>query len=47
MAKGTIVIRVYLRDWYMIRRIYKAEREESACSYFKRLAKYLENEKRK
>jgi len=45
MTKATLVIRIYLKDLRIIRSIFKAEREETACSYFKRLAEYLKNDK--
>ncbi|MHA1353742.1 MAG: hypothetical protein ACTSR1_01020 [Candidatus Heimdallarchaeota archaeon] len=45
ISKGTIVIRMYLKDFRKIKRIFKAERDESAASYFERLAKWLEEKK--
>jgi len=41
--KGSIAIRIYLSDWRKVRKIFKAEPNETAISYFHRLSKWMQD----
>ena len=49
MKQGTIVIRIYLKDYNRIRKAIPAMKDETVIAYFKRVASALEefNEVRK
>jgi len=43
MITKPIYIRIYYKTWKELRRNFKAQRGESAASYFQRLAEELKN----
>lgn len=42
--KGTITIRIYLKDWRKLRKMFKAEQGESAAHYIERVMEELKND---
>lgn len=37
----TKVIRIYLKDWYKIRKMVKGVKDETVADYFDRVAEYI------
>lgn len=43
--QGSITIRIYLRDFRKIKKVFPLQRGETMASYFERLAKFAEDSK--
>ena len=42
MQKQTLTLRIRLKDWKALRRVFPAEREESTADYIERVKEFME-----